>query len=239
MAMVLCIISSNTLFAQSFLIQPTSVVYDSMSMDSPSYFPNNTYQATVTYSSNFNMDEGPYYALAHFIWSNDPEDIHNGYTGTGYLLQVTPLDMGASGSRTEQYTLSPFTYLPMEDIDPRDGIYFGFYYSILDENDVVVQVYSSPTYTWRFPSQDITTSVEGNESLGYNMYPNPATDSFRIDGLSKGQLIIMNNLGQVVLTSQMVGDETVDVSSLPAGSYAVSKVTEEGGLKFFGRLQKL
>jgi len=227
LAIVLCTVSSS-LFAQiNWNIQVT-VQYDSIGVDEPTYFPNHQHQATVSFVSN-----GSYFGTFHLIWADNPEDAHN---GVGYEIgPAVTFTPGVTGNTT-QFTLYPSVYLPMtEYLGPREGIYFTIHSDgIFDADSNLVQVYSSPTYTWRFPGQDISTSVEENESLGYNMYPNPTTESFRIEGYS-GPVQISDISGKSVLNVQARNGQIIDISNLPIGMYTVITADRT----FTGRLQKL
>lgn len=228
LAMVLCTAVTQPLFAQiNWNIQVT-VQYDSISVDSPLYFPNHQPQATASFVSN-----GSYFGTFHLIWADNPEDAHN---GVGYEIGPPVVFIPGVTEHTAQFTLYPSVYLSMtEYLGPREGIYFNIHSDgIFDADSNLVQVYSSPTYTWRFPSEDISTSVEENESAGYNMYPNPTTDSFQVKGYS-GLVQITDVLGRSVLSTQAKNGQSIDISNLPIGMYTVNTADRT----FTGRLQKL
>lgn len=73
-----------------------------------------------------------------------------------------------------------------------------------------------------------TLSISDSEQLMFSMYPNPASDQFRVqlnDPSAIEQLTIYNSLGQKVLTSK---DLVVNTSQLNAGSYYVEAQTNQG-----------
>ena len=72
-------------------------------------------------------------------------------------------------------------------------------------------------------------SVEHNVSL----FPNPADDIFRIDGIVPDETLIYNALGQLVKSVNATNE--VSVSDLPAGVYLL-RITDNDGTTFTSRL---
>ena len=72
-------------------------------------------------------------------------------------------------------------------------------------------------------------SVEHNVSL----FPNPADDVFRIDGIVPDETLIYNALGQLVKSVNATNE--VSVSDLPAGVYLL-RITDNDGTTFTSRL---
>jgi hypothetical protein len=62
----------------------------------------------------------------------------------------------------------------------------------------------------------VTTSVKP-ESEVLNVYPNPTSDFISLD--ASGQLNILNALGQLVYSAEIVSNELVDLSNLDSGTY--------------------
>jgi len=71
-------------------------------------------------------------------------------------------------------------------------------------------------------------SIEDNELLNFNLYPNPTKNQFTIQ-LNKSSILekvtIYNTLGQLVLTSE---NSVVDTSKLASGSYIIEITTNNG-----------
>lgn len=60
------------------------------------------------------------------------------------------------------------------------------------------------------------------EELDINVYPNPATEFLYIESHIKASLEIFNNLGQMVLSSQLdPGTQSINVAKLSPGLYLV------------------
>ena len=87
-----------------------------------------------------------------------------------------------------------------------------------------------PNLCLTFPHNGISTSLDEShfEELGKNglfAWPNPVTDIFKMTSIESGQYIVMNLMGQTIETGRLVsGDNTLDASSWPAGTYIVSLV---------------
>ena len=71
---------------------------------------------------------------------------------------------------------------------------------------------------------DIYTSVEENESSTFAMYPNPASDNFRINGdfTPNDLMTIVNAQGQIVYNGNIPSSRTIDTSAFANGLYVVS-----------------
>lgn len=71
---------------------------------------------------------------------------------------------------------------------------------------------------------DIYTSIEENEASTFDMYPNPASDNFRINGdfTSNDLMTIVNAQGQIVYNGNIPSSRTIDTSAFANGLYVVS-----------------
>jgi hypothetical protein len=213
LALVLC---ASSLQAQ--FVTVTSVIYDSLD----TYAGDESYTATVDVQSN-----AVYTAEFHFFWSSDREEISNG--GGNEILPSITITPGVL-SRTDMYSLFPQYYTSAGQFG---GIYFRFYYDVVDDEGNIVQSYASPVRTWRFPMEISTAVSDQDASPLVSIYPNPTQDRFQIEGYS-GLVQVTNALGQVVLSTWLGQGETADVSALPSGTYIIL-----AGQTFLGRLQKL
>lgn len=68
-----------------------------------------------------------------------------------------------------------------------------------------------------------TASLEGNNSVAFGMYPNPANESLTFSGLSGNETVsIVDMAGKTVLPAQnLTGSQTLNVSDIEAGIYNV------------------
>lgn len=125
------------------------------------------------------------------------------------------------------------------EIEANDSIYinqFGFGFA-LDRPLSVEYKWLSPNYkvpilqittTGGVVSSvlvaDIYTSVEENETSTFAMYPNPASDNFRINGdfTPNDLMTIVNAQGQIVYNGNIPSSRTIDTSAFANGLYVVS-----------------
>ena len=96
---------------------------------------------------------------------------------------------------------------------------------------------SRPAYeqadTWKdFDIFTDETSVEQITATSIQIYPNPATDGFTINGITneKTKLTLTNMNGMIVLSQTISIDEYISVSSLPAGVYLLKIDTPNGSV---------
>ena len=76
-----------------------------------------------------------------------------------------------------------------------------------------------------------TTGVDESNLLNINLYPNPANDKLRIEGLEgQTEISIYNALGICVKTLTTNGNEDIAIGDLPAGLYVIRM--GNGSLKF-------
>lgn len=214
------VLGTSSLQAQ--FVTVTSVIYDSLD----TYAGDESYTATVVVQSN-----AVYTADFHFFWSADREDISSG--GGHEILPSITITPGVF-SRTDMYSLFPQYYTNITG--QFGGIYFRFYYDVVDDDGNVVQSYASPVRTWRFPAE-ISTAVSDSDqdaSPSVSIYSNPSVDgTFRVKGYS-GKVQITDALGREVASLWVRDDQPADVSALPSGTYII---LADGA--FLGRLQKL
>ena len=76
--------------------------------------------------------------------------------------------------------------------------------------------------------------IAGN--LNVTMYPNPATDNIRFDGIENGSFEVVNMYGSVVLSGELQNNE-VSIARIAEGTYVVRLINENG--VFQGRLIKM
>lgn len=84
---------------------------------------------------------------------------------------------------------------------------------------------------WLSPDGEIISSNKnkGNEEVFLKVYPNPATSSFTIQTKEKGNIVLYNTAGQILLQKQIKDNqEIIDISSFSNGLYVLIFSTEKG-----------
>jgi hypothetical protein len=75
-------------------------------------------------------------------------------------------------------------------------------------------------------------SVDENGLGAIDLYPNPAKDIIRIEGLEgEHEISIYNAMGMKVKTMTLQGDAEINISELPAGLYLL-RIGSQRTLKF-------
>ena len=101
---------------------------------------------------------------------------------------------------------------------PKDGYVFDFWNDGVTENPRTVSMTADLTLVAFFR----WTSVDEFGQPDLNIYPNPANDSFRIQGLEDmNEVQIFNNLGELVRTVTVNGEEEIGIQDLASGVYVV------------------
>ena len=100
------------------------------------------------------------------------------------------------------------------DLTPYSGhtVQFAFSYEGYD------------AFMWLLENIEVTekTGVDENGGDGLAIYPNPASDRIRIEGLEgKSEVQIYNTLGELVMTMKADGDNEIDIAELASGLYLV------------------
>ena len=88
---------------------------------------------------------------------------------------------------------------------------------------------------WQNPEYDacLITDVEEIHDNELTVYPNPAKNLVRINGVEAAEVQVYNALGQMVKTVQ--GSNEIDVSGLVEGVYMV-RITDEDGRSYMARV---
>lgn len=83
----------------------------------------------------------------------------------------------------------------------------------------------SDAHGWYIDDVSITpgsTGVDENEEVGLAVYPNPARDRIRIEGLEVGSTVqVFNALGELVKTARVSADNEIGIGELASGLYLV------------------
>ncbi|MDR1562755.1 MAG: leucine-rich repeat protein, partial [Dysgonamonadaceae bacterium] len=87
------------------------------------------------------------------------------------------------------------------------------------QNPRTITVTQDTTYTAIF---DVNTNIQQTSDNGISIYPNPVTESFRINGITAPTEVIITDLsGRIVLQQTTEGGEYVAAGNLPNGVYLV------------------
>jgi hypothetical protein len=101
---------------------------------------------------------------------------------------------------------------------PADGFYFKKWSDDTTDNPKEVLVDHDIVLTAFFDH----TGVDENGNIIVDLYPNPANDKIRIEGLEgENKVQIYNAFGLLVKSLSINGDYEISVSSLPAGIYLI------------------
>jgi hypothetical protein len=79
-----------------------------------------------------------------------------------------------------------------------------------------------------------------NTNENFEIYPNPTSNNFQLNGIRKGgQLMIINAFGQVEKIATIASESTlIDISDLANGLYHLKFVTKEGIISILGKISK-
>lgn len=93
--------------------------------------------------------------------------------------------------------------------------------------------YTSPLYSNFYISAFVSTSASSvsaeNNSPSISLYPNPATTFIQFQGLGNGTNVeLLDVLGHIVLSEQVVGNNKLDISGLRPGRYEALVHTANG-----------
>ena len=146
---------------------------------------------------------------AEYIASFSQNPVHT-YTVTVYYDENQGFILGA-GEYTEGSTASIAAI-------PADGYYFVKWSDgttdnpkeVLVDHDIVLAAFFNGT------------GIEESGWEGVNLYPNPANDKIRIEGLEgEHEIQIYNAFGLLVMTTILEGDSEINICDLPAGYYLI------------------
>ena len=73
------------------------------------------------------------------------------------------------------------------------------------------------------------TDVNEDSNSVINIFPNPAIDAITIQCEGLQQITLYNSIGQIILTSEVTGNQLqIDLSAFPAGYYIIQALTTQG-----------
>ena len=113
----------------------------------------------------------------------------------------------------------------------------------LQNYKIAIELKSLPTYTW-IAGDYPATQLNFTSSLGLDgnklpneiaVYPNPVDTVLNIsnaENLSNASFSIFNLLGETVLKSKIMNNNTIDIPNLSSGIYILSLSLEEGAKQF-------
>jgi len=78
---------------------------------------------------------------------------------------------------------------------------------------------------------ETTTSIPTIINASINLYPNPTTDYFQINGIDGNALITMKDLnGKTLLTKQINSSDKININTFSKGIYIIEVNTNEGSI---------
>lgn len=84
-----------------------------------------------------------------------------------------------------------------------------------------------------------TTSSENFNKTALKVYPNPADNYFRIEGVQDiSQAVVFNIVGEQMISFPVTGDRSYDISNLSSGIYLVKLIRSNGKIAKTIRLSK-
>lgn len=158
---------------------------------------------------------------AGFSFSNDTEGFYGGGMSnynTTYkdIWKYEPL--GDKWTQvtdiTYEYTAWAFATVVSGDIYVGTGARFTTTLEFTDE-----------MYKYQLPA---SVSTVNDAAVQFSLYPNPAHNSITLSGDDIHSLVITDITGRTVMTMNDVTVNTIDISSLHAGSYIVQMATDKG-----------
>lgn len=149
-------------------------------------------------------------------------------------VSVTPRlywrDVAAANSFELQWSTSPtFTgaiLIPVNDtsfVTPTLQYNTLYYWRVRSVNNAGPSAWST---VWTFRTE-ISNSVQPTAQLKLNIYPNPASNWVKAEGLQQpAPFVLINSLGQTVLNGRAQPDQPIDLQGLPAGQYQLFLMTD-------------
>ena len=137
----------------------------------------------------------------------------SGYCYNGMLPGVMPFMYGSHAmvSRLDELDVTDYEFHSFED----EG--HAFYLNVIGQlNEAKFNACFDITRDFLYNHLKFPTSLPEMEETMIQVYPNPATDYFTIEGT--GTMTVMNTIGQTILTQEIDGKATVE---LPQGLYFV------------------
>jgi hypothetical protein len=103
----------------------------------------------------------------------------------------------------------------------------GKYFVHWESEDVTFDDKHAEIARFDMPEKEVTVKavfwtigVDGANAEAVALYPNPSDSYIQVSGLSENsEYVIVNAVGQIVLTGSAYNGETIDVSALAAGTY--------------------
>jgi hypothetical protein len=188
------------------------------------YFSNGSYLGYNGTGGYFDSNLKSYALGTDFIGTKTWKNIKLQFSSTGYALYVdnTLAFNQSSTSVTISNTVTDYsnvvTFLQKADTlvfgtgsfwsDNSHGIYYDLQYSYL----------KNITFTPNFS----TTGVADKEEDGISVFPNPATSSVKVNGLTEvSEISVLDINGKAVINKSADGDANIDLSSIAKGTYLI------------------
>lgn len=195
--------------------------------------------SAILYGGNGVLGVDPNNVEVNYMYPGESDPAH--YDTDGLELPLwTELTAGnATGDRRGIAGSGPFT------LEPGEIVFFDVCFLAVEETGTGlgelellaeaiedVQGFFASGMLWeQDPNGTQTTSVTSlDKKQNVRIYPNPASDMIRYLGPSgtTSMIDIFDMTGKVVLSTQAIRNDQIDVSSLPAGVYQVRMSTTDG-----------
>jgi len=106
-----------------------------------------------------------------------------------------------------------------------NGNIISIYQWVLDGEWILDQISTN------FYSMKTITEVANLTSASIRIYPNPAKNEFRINGLKEQSKFTLFDLkGMLLMSKDIINDESISISSLPKGIYLIRLTNHEGSI---------
>ncbi|MFK7951495.1 MAG: peptidoglycan DD-metalloendopeptidase family protein [Ekhidna sp.] len=224
------------------VIRPDGVVYQQWTTTSPQFYSGSYWYRSFSLPTNgnegkwtFQVDYQGQTASEHFYLTNEDPTISlstRAITFADYSVEdvITKsfeiMNTGSGGiliDRIDYPTGFSGNWDGVIHSSESKTIQFTFVPSDLEEfnNEMVIRYNGNQSARLTLTNTEILLSA--NESLEFQVYPNPAINGkINIKGASTTSAEVLNLNGQVLLIN--TGNETIDVSNLPSGMYLL-KIT--------------
>lgn len=126
-------------------------------------------------------------------------------------------ELKRQGAQYNGYTSYPYVIDNVVELtnSPYGVDYYYYFYNW----DVAPVGCESPIVAYDVHVVNCATSLDENENLALDIYPNPTNSNISISGLAFGKYVIANILGETMLSGELNGTQEVVLSKLPKGVY--------------------
>jgi hypothetical protein len=158
----------------------------------------------------------------------DATELHDNIHFKGEMTDWQPVPMIPNGNTwTLSLLVEPGSYEwgAIEDDGSPDGIW------LIEGPNLVVNITEDGVITGDTLYTTLITSVNGMQEQALKLYPNPAQDHLRINGLKKSISYRINDLsGRMIQSGIMAPNESIPLSQLSAGVFLL-EIRQAGSIQ--------